>query len=71
MQVGGNATYMRSKIMRLPDNGNLNNRQGGQQVYNAAGDLVWVGGKQEGQEYGVAYAYRMVDIVRSEADLQK
>ena len=71
VQVGGNATYMRSKIMRLPDNGNLNNRQGGQQVYNAAGDLVWVGGKQEGQEYGVAYAYRMVDIVRSEADLQK
>ena len=71
VQVGGNATYMRSKIMRLPDNGNLNNRQGGQQVYNAAGDLIWVGGKQEGQEYGVAYAYRMVDVVRSEADLQK
>lgn len=44
--------------------------QGGQQVYNAAGDLIWVGGKQEGQEYGVAYAYRMIDIVRSEADLQ-
>ena len=69
VQFGGNATYMRSKIIQLPDNGNQNNRQGGQQVYNAAGDLVWVGGKQEGQEYGVAYAYRMVDIVRSDADL--
>ena len=70
VRFGGNATYMRSKIIQLPDNGNLNNRQGGQQVYNAAGDLIWVGGKQEGQEYGVAYAYRMIDIVRSEADLQ-
>ena len=70
VRFGGNATYMRSKIMRLPDNGNENNRQGGQQVWDPSGNLVWVGGKQQGREYGEAYAYRMVDIVRSEADLQ-
>lgn len=71
VQIGGNATYMRSKIMKLPDNGNENNRQGGSQVYDRSGNLVWVGGKQEGREYGVSYAYQMVDIVRNEADLQK
>lgn len=70
IKLGGNATYMRSKILQLPDNGNENNRQGGSQVYDASGNLVWVGGYQEGQEYGTAYAYQMVNIVRSEEDLQ-
>lgn len=70
--AGVNATYMRSRIMSLPDNGNENNRQGGSQVYDPnTGELIWVGGYQEGQEYGVAYAWKMVDIVRSNEDLQK
>lgn len=70
IRIGANATYMRSKIMSLPSNGNENNRQGGMQVYDSgSGKLKWVGGYQEGQEYGVAYAFRMVDIVRSNADL--
>lgn len=72
ISTGANATYMRSKIMSLPDNGNENNRQGGSQVYDPnTGKLIWVGGYQEGQEYGVAYAWKMVDIVRSVDDLQK
>lgn len=72
VSAGANATYMRSKIISLPDNGNKNNRQGGLQVYNpVSGELSWVGGYQEGQEYGVAYAWQMVDIVRSNEDLQK
>lgn len=72
IRAGVNATYMRSRIISLPDNGNENNRQGGQQVYDPnTGALTWVGGYQEGQEYGVAYAWKMVDIVRSEEDLQK
>lgn len=71
VQIGGNATYMRSKIISLPNNGNVNNRQNGSQVYDPnTGELMWVGGYQQGQEYGVAYAYQMVNIVRSEADLQ-
>ncbi len=72
IRIGGNATYMRSKIISLPYNGNENNRQGGSQVYNPdTGDLMWVGGYQEGQEYGVAYGFKMMDIVRSNEDLQK
>ena len=71
VRFGGNATYMRSKIKKLPANGNLNNRQGGTQVYDPHGNLVWVGGYQEGQEYGDVFAYQMIDIVRSDADLQR
>ena len=72
IRIGGNATYMRSKIISLPYNGNENNRQGGSQVYNpVTGELMWVGGYQEGQEYGVAYGFQMMDIVRSDQDLQK
>ncbi|MBQ7194205.1 MAG: SusC/RagA family TonB-linked outer membrane protein [Bacteroidales bacterium] len=70
--AGVNATYMRSKIISLPENGNENNRQGGSQVYDPdTGELIWVGGYQEGQEYGVAYAWKMVDIVRGNEDLDK
>ena len=72
INAGVNATYMRSKIISLPDNGNENNRQGGSQVYDpVTGKLIWVGGYQEGQEYGVAYGWKMVDIVRSNEDLLK
>lgn len=72
IRVNANATYMRSKVISLPDNGNENNRQGGSQVYNPDnGNLMWVGGYQEGQEYGVAYAYYMTDIVRTNEDLSK
>ncbi len=72
IRMGVNATYMRSKILQLPDNGNENNRQGGEQVYDPrTGELIWVGGKQEGQEYGAAYAFRMTDIIRSNKDLER
>ncbi len=72
VKLGANATYVRSKIMTLPSNGNLNNRQGGSQVYDpVSGELIWVGGYQQGQEYGVSYAFQMVDIVRTEADLER
>ena len=72
IRLGANATYMRSRIISLPDNGNENNRQGGSQVYDPkTGELVWVGGYQEGQEYGVAYAFKMMEIVRSNEELAK
>ncbi len=72
VKLGVNATYLKSKILELPDNGNERNRQGGEQVYDpATGNLMWVGGYQEGREYGEAYAFQMTDIVRSDADLAK
>lgn len=72
-EAGINLTYQRSKIISLPDNGNTNNRQGGQQVWNPNNttELIWVGGYQEGQEYGAIYTYNAVQIIRDEADLEK
>ena len=70
--VGANVTFVKSTILKLPYNGNENNRQGGQQVYAGRGsdDLIWVGGKQEGQSYGDFYGYKMMHIIRDAADLQ-
>lgn len=70
--VGANITFVKSKILELPDNGAENNRQGGQQVFKGLGnkDLVWVGGYQEGQTPGDIYGYKMIHVVRDEADLQ-
>ncbi len=70
-KIGGNATYLRSMILSLPDNGNENNRQGGIQVYDPkTGDLIWVGGYQEGQEYGHMYSYQAMHIILDNDDLQ-
>jgi TonB-linked SusC/RagA family outer membrane protein len=68
--VNANAAYVRNKIIELPYNGNDRNRQGGTQVYDpATQSLVWVGGMQEGMEWGDVYGYRMTGIIRNENDL--
>ena len=70
--VGANVTYVKSKILKLPNNGNENNRQGGQQIYKGQGsnEKIWVGGIQEGQSYGDIYGFQIMHIIRDEADLQ-
>lgn len=71
IHFGANLTYLRSKIISLPYNGNERNRQGGQEVYDPnTGELVWVRGYQEGLEYGDSYAYQLMHVVRDEEDLQ-
>lgn len=68
--VNANAAYVRNRIVKLPFNGNERNRQGGTQVYDpASGALIWVGGYQEGMEWGDVYGFRMKDIIRNEHDL--
>lgn len=69
--VGANITFVKSKILQLPDNGNENNRQGGTEVYKGKGsnETVWKGGMQEGQSYGDIYGFKMMHVVRDEADL--
>lgn len=70
--IGANLTFVKSKILRLPENGQEQNRQGGTQVYSGYGskDLKMVGGYAEGERFGDIYGYQMVHIVRDEADLQ-
>lgn len=68
--AGVNTTYLRSKIISLPDNGNINNRQGGVEIYKGASNqLEWVGGYQEGQEYGDQYSYQLKEVINDEFDL--
>jgi TonB-linked SusC/RagA family outer membrane protein len=69
LDFSANAAYNTNKIIKLPENGLENNRVGGSQVYDKNGDLVWVGGLQEGQNPNVAYAYVAEGIIRTQAEL--
>lgn len=71
--VGANVTFVKNKILQLPDNGIANNRQGGTEVYAGLGsnETVWKGGYQEGQNPGDMYGFKMMHIVRDEQDLQQ
>ncbi|HVV06714.1 MAG TPA: SusC/RagA family TonB-linked outer membrane protein [Puia sp.] len=70
--IGFNASFVKNKILKLPYNGQANNRQGGLQVYDPASkQVVWVGGLQEGQALGNIYAYKQVSIFKDDADIAK
>lgn len=65
-----NASYVFNKIVKLPDNGNENNRQGGSQVWDPdSQQVIWVGGYQEGHTLGDIYAYQQVKILRDENEV--
>ena len=65
-----NASYVFNKIVKLPDNGNENNRQDGSQVWDPASQqVIWVGGYQEGHTLGDIYAYQQVKILRDENEV--
>lgn len=67
------ASYNVNKIVRLPENGNELNRQGGMQVYvpgsynpqTGSSEMVWVGGYQEGQTPGDIYGFQALGLYRS------
>lgn len=68
--VNANAAWNKNKVVKLPFNGNENNRQGGTQIFDpATGRLIWVGGLQEGQEWGEVFGYVSEGIIRNENDL--
>lgn len=70
--VSANLSFNQNKVLKLPFNGNPNNRQGGIQVWDAkTGQEIWVGGLQEGQPLGNIYAFKQVSIFRDAADVQK
>lgn len=70
IDVGVNASYNNNKVLKLPYNGNENNRQGGLQIYDPkSGQLVWVGGIQEGQSLGNIYGYKQVSIFKNAAEV--
>ena len=70
IRLGANIAWNKNKILKLPFNGNENNRQGGTQIYDpATGKLIWVGGLQEGQEPGELFGYVMEGLIRDTKDL--
>ena len=84
VNLGINAAYNNNKIIKLPDNENENNRNGGSQVYvpgsydpvNGDPDtnyskLMWVGGYQEGQSPGDVYAFKYGGIYKSWAEIEE
>lgn len=69
--VSANVSYDKNKVLKLPYNGNVNNRQGGLQVWDPkTKQLVWVGGIQEGHALGDIYAYKQVSIFKDAADVE-
>ena len=69
-QIGLNGAWGKNTILKLPFNGNENNRQGGQQIYDPkTGKVIWVGGYQEGQEWGEIFGFVSEGIIRTDADL--
>jgi len=71
LDFGATASYDKNKILKLPYNGQPNNRQGGVQVYNPkTGQLQWVGGLQEGQSMGQIYGYKELGIFANQAQVQ-
>lgn len=70
--VSANTSFVKNKIIKLPYNGNENNRQGGLQVYDPeSGEYTWVGGYQEGKSLGDIYAYKQERILRDWDDVKQ
>ena len=67
--VNANVAWNKNKVISLPDNGLPNNRQSAYQVYDAAGNLIWVGGYQEGQTPGDIYGFKAEGLYRSESEI--
>ncbi len=58
-----NASYVKMKILKLPNNGIANNRIGGFNIWDEkAGAYAWKGGLQEGNTIGDMFAYKQLSI---------
>jgi len=68
--LGFNTSINSNKILKLPENGNDRNRQGGIQIFDPeSGQVIWVGGYQEGGTLGEIYAYQQERILRDWNDV--
>jgi hypothetical protein len=72
LDLSANASFVKNKILKLPFNGNEFNRQGGLQIYDpATGNVVWVGGLQEGKSLGDLFAFKQLSIFKDDAEVAK
>ena len=69
-EAGGNISYNKNMVVKLPNNGLPNNRQGAIQVYDPnSGEIIYVGGYQEGQRPGDMYAFIAQGIYKDDAQV--
>ena len=67
--VNFNAAHNENKILKLPENGNENNRIGGFEVYDpSSGEYVFVAGLQEGQPIGDLYTYKKLGVYATDEE---
>jgi TonB-linked SusC/RagA family outer membrane protein len=68
INVGANVSHNTNVIEQLPFNGNINNRIGGTEIWDAkSGAYTYVGGLQEGQKIGNFYAHKQLSILSTQA----
>lgn len=68
INLGANVSHNTNTIKKLPFNGNVNNRIGGTEVWDAASSSYkFVGGLQEGQKIGDFYAHQQLSILPTQA----
>ncbi len=67
--VAFNASAVKNKIIKLPDNGTENNRIGGYYVWDPnKKDYAWKGGLQEGGTMGDYYAYKQIGVYATDEE---
>lgn len=68
--INTNIAYNKNIIEKLPDNGLERNRQSASQVYDPnTGELIWIGGYQEGQSPGGLWAFAAEGLFKDEAEV--
>lgn len=68
--LNANITFNKNTIVKLPENGLPNNRQGGTEVYTGNGtETYYIGGYQEGKTPNDFVGYGVVKMVRSQEEV--
>lgn len=67
-----NISAVRTRILKLPDNGVEKNRQGGTQIYDpVSGQIIWAGGLQEGGRVGDILGYHYEGVYSTDEEAAK
>jgi TonB-linked SusC/RagA family outer membrane protein len=67
--VDFNFTFYRTKVLKLPDNGEIKHRTGGNYIYDpVSGENVKVGGFAEGERFGTRYAFHYLGVYQTDEE---
>ena len=70
--ISFNTATVKTKILKLPYNGNVNNRVGGEYLWDSKkGEYAWFGGLQEGGRVGDMFAFKQVSVYKTDEEAAK